>query len=52
MFLLVTLLSMLNEDTLETQAGVAFFCIFYCLFVFADGSEAPDDIKGTIGAGA
>jgi hypothetical protein len=37
MFLLITLLSMLNEDTLETQAGVAFFTIFYCLFIFADG---------------
>jgi len=40
MFLLVALLSMLNEDTLETQAGVAFFAVFYCLFVFADGSCA------------
>jgi O-antigen ligase len=38
MFFLVTMLSMLNEDTLETQAGVAFFAIFYCLFIFADGS--------------
>jgi O-antigen ligase len=38
MFLLVALLSMLNEDTLETQAGVAFFAVFYCLFVFADGT--------------
>ena len=39
MFLLITLLSMLNEDTLETQAGVAFFAFFYCLFVFADGRK-------------
>ncbi len=39
MLLLVTFLSMLNEDTLETQAGVAFFAVFYCLFVFADGTE-------------
>jgi hypothetical protein len=39
MFLLVSLMSMLNEDTLETQAGVVFFAFFYCLFVFADGSE-------------
>lgn len=38
-FLLITLLSMLNEDTLETQAGVAFFATFYCLFVFADGTR-------------
>jgi hypothetical protein len=41
MFLVVALLSMLNEDTLETQAGVAFFAFFYCLFVFADGSKVP-----------
>jgi hypothetical protein len=41
MFFLVTMLSMLNEDTLETQAGVAFFAIFYCLFVFADGNRPP-----------
>lgn len=39
MFFLVSMLSMLNEDTLETQAGVAFFSIFYCLFVFADGTD-------------
>ncbi|MFA6126513.1 MAG: O-antigen ligase family protein [Bacteroidales bacterium] len=39
MFFLVTMLSMLNEDTLETQAGVAFFTMFYCLFVFADGTK-------------
>lgn len=38
MFLLVALLSMLNEDTLETQAGVAFFAVFYCIFIFADGT--------------
>jgi hypothetical protein len=30
------MLSMLNEDTLETQAGVAFFGVFYSLFLFAD----------------
>jgi hypothetical protein len=39
MFFLVSLLSMLNEDTLETQAGIAFFTLFYCLFVFADRSS-------------
>jgi hypothetical protein len=36
MFFLVAMLSMLNEDTLETQAGVAFFGVFYSLFLFAD----------------
>jgi len=34
MFILVGLLSMLNEDTLETQAGVAFFAFFYSFFTF------------------
>ncbi|MCX6226097.1 MAG: O-antigen ligase family protein [Bacteroidia bacterium] len=43
MFFLVSMLSMLNEDTLETQAGVAFFAIFYCLFVFADATAATTD---------
>jgi hypothetical protein len=34
MFFIVSFLSMLNEDTLETQAGMAFFAVFYCLFIF------------------
>jgi len=33
-FLLIILMSMLNEDTLETQAGVTFYILFYTLFVF------------------
>ncbi len=33
-FLIIILLSMLNEDTLETQAGVTFFSYFYSLFLF------------------
>jgi hypothetical protein len=47
MIFLVSVLSMLNEDTLETQAGVAFFGIFYCLFVFADGSGAAVERRKT-----
>jgi len=35
MFFIAAFLSFLNEDTLETQAGVAFFAVFYALFVFA-----------------
>ena len=31
-FILVASLSMLNEDTLETQAGITFFTYFYILF--------------------
>jgi hypothetical protein len=34
-FLMVGLLSMLNEDTLETHIGVSFFVYFYCLFLLA-----------------
>lgn len=34
-FILITaFISMLNEDTLETQAGVSFFAFFYTLFIF------------------
>jgi len=35
MFLVIAFLSMLNEDTLETHAGVTFFSYFYSLFLFA-----------------
>jgi hypothetical protein len=40
MFFIAALLSFLNEDTLETQAGVAFFAVFYSLFVFAVNRES------------
>lgn len=33
-FALVSIISMLTEDTLETQAGVTFFALFNCLFLF------------------
>ncbi len=33
MFLIIAVLSMFNEDTLETQAGVTFFMFFYTLFL-------------------
>jgi hypothetical protein len=29
-------LSMFNEDTLETQAGVTFYIAFYTLFIFSE----------------
>ena len=38
-FWLVAMLSMLTEDTLETQAGVTFFAFFNCLFLFARDDE-------------
>ena len=43
MFFLVAFLSMLNEDTLETQAGVAFFAFFYSFFTFLERN--PDGTK-------
>lgn len=33
-FLIIALLSFVNEDTLETQIGVTFFSYFYSLFLF------------------
>jgi hypothetical protein len=30
-FLLIAAISMLSEDTLETQAGITFFVFLYCL---------------------
>lgn len=33
-FMAIALLSMLNEDTLEPQIGLAFFAFFYSLFIF------------------
>jgi hypothetical protein len=34
-FLLIVMLSMLNEDTLETQAGLNFFALFFSIFIFS-----------------
>lgn len=38
----ITSLSMLNEDTLETQAGITFFVLFFCLFIFRGKSKNDD----------
>jgi len=40
-FFVIALLSMLSEDTLETQAGVSFFAFFNCLLLFGrnEGNE-------------
>jgi hypothetical protein len=35
-FMMVSFLSMLPEDTLETQAGVTFFAFFYSFFILAN----------------
>ena len=33
-FMIIALLSMMTEDTLESQMGVTFFTFFYCFFLF------------------
>ncbi len=38
-FMVIILLSTLNEDTFETQAGVTFFSYFYSLFLFSKTEE-------------
>lgn len=38
-FLIIILLSMLGEDTLETHTGVSFFAYFYSVFVFGTKKE-------------
>lgn len=35
-FILIAILSFINEDTLETQIGVTFFSYFYSLFLFGN----------------
>ena len=39
LFFMVAFLSMFNEDTLETQAGVAFFAFFYTFLLFSPDHE-------------
>jgi hypothetical protein len=41
-FFLIALLSFLNEDTIETQAGVTFFAYFYSLFLFGYSLDSND----------
>lgn len=38
--LFAALISMMNEDTLETQAGVSFFAYFYSLLVFGSDKDS------------
>lgn len=38
-FFVISLFSMLNEDTLETQAGVTFFGLFYSLLLFSQNNN-------------
>ena len=39
-FLLTLVLSMLTEDTLETQAGATFFAFFNAFFLYAQPKES------------
>ena len=39
LFFMVSFLSMFNEDTLETQAGVAFFAFFYTFLLFSPNHD-------------
>jgi len=34
MFIIIAAVSMLNEDTFETQIGISFFSFFYTLYLF------------------
>ncbi|MFO7756519.1 MAG: O-antigen ligase family protein [Bacteroidales bacterium] len=38
-FFIIIMLSMLNEDTMETHTGITFFSLFYSLFIFGQGKK-------------
>ncbi len=40
-FFTILLVSMLNEDTIDTQAGLSFFVFFYNYFVFLEEAPGP-----------
>lgn len=42
-FVTIVLLSMLTEDTLETQAGVSFVAFFYSILILGRGEELKPD---------
>jgi len=39
-FFMIASISMLTEDTLETQAGVTFFTLFTCLYLFVNPNKS------------
>ena len=45
-FVLISLLSMMTEDTIETQAGVSFVAFFYSLFLFSH-SQSKENVEET-----
>lgn len=44
MFSIIAFISMFNEDTLETQAGITFFVFFYSIFVLHKNFSKKTDI--------
>jgi hypothetical protein len=40
-FLIIALIAMLTDDTIESQMGVTFFAFFYCFFLFAKREKDP-----------
>lgn len=44
---IIAVLSMLTEDTLETQSGVTFFAFFFCLLLFSNPGRANFAKAGT-----
>lgn len=44
-FALAAIVSMITEDTLETQAGITFFALFSCLFLFVNPSKEAGHVK-------
>lgn len=44
-FFMISFLSMINEDTLETQAGVTFFAFFNTLFLFGRKKDSDTPVK-------
>jgi len=45
-FFIIGMISMLNEDTLETQTGASFFIFFYALLMYARGPSALRQAQG------
>ncbi|NBC83056.1 MAG: hypothetical protein GVY19_06700 [Bacteroidetes bacterium] len=41
-FIMIVLLSMINEDTLETHIGVSFVAFFYAFFIFREKINYPE----------
>lgn len=42
-FVIISILSMITEDTLETQAGITFFALFTCIFLFVNPQNRGTD---------